>query len=133
MKTFVLAIVSLVICIVFTFACSTCITSTAKRIEYTISDLPEVFTNDKNTRERVLSCVDEALYIWKDSKSMTLLGLSHAEYDEVEDLLTEIRASVLSGDLSFAARRTATLKEKLSKLQWGALLLIIISLILLNM
>ena len=116
MKTFVLAIVSLVICIVFTLACASYITSTIKRIEDAISDFPEVFENEKDTRERVLSCVDEALYIWKDSKSMTLLGLSHAEYDEVEDLLTEIRASVLSGDLSFAARCAATLKEKLSKL-----------------
>ena len=116
MKTFILAVVALILCITFTIFCAHRITSTVKRVEEAVSSLPEVFADEKDTREQILSGVDDALYIWKESKSLTLLGLSHAEYDEVEDLLTEIRASVLSGDLRFAARRVASLKEKLSKL-----------------
>ncbi len=116
MKTVILAIVSLILCIAFTCFCGFYITRTVEKTSSALSALPEVLSQDKNTREEALACVNEALFIWKDSKKMTLLGLSHVEYDEVEDLLAEVRVSILSGDPEAASRRSASLKEKLSKI-----------------
>lgn len=81
-----------------------------------ISPLPEALDASEKTSEDILERLDSATKEWTDRRFKLCLVISHKEFDEVENLLINLRAAVVSRDSGNYAANIASLRERLTKL-----------------
>lgn len=116
MKIFIIACVALAACIGFVFIGQAFIQDSLLYINDMISPLPETLEIAEKTPEDILGRLDSATNDWTGKHFKLCIFISHKEFDEVENLLINLRAAVVSGDIGNYAANISMLRERLTKL-----------------
>ena len=116
MKVFIFAVVAMALCLAFVIAGTLYTASAIERLRSGLEELPRLLPKSESTPEDILEGVENAINIWSSASKMTLLGVSHSDYDEVEGLLVSLRTAALCGESGSYANFVAALEEKLKRL-----------------
>lgn len=116
MKVFICALAALILCIILSVWSELYVLNEILNLESAVSSLPETYAKEKGP-EDILRSIEKAISSWSSKQTVMCLIINHRDFDEIENDLISVKASLLSEDEGNYSASLAALKEKLSKLR----------------
>ena len=117
MKIFVFALIALISSVLLMFYTQYYVECSIETVENDIKFLHEYELPNKKASEKLLRCLDNSVDFWQKRRFRICLMVNRQEFEEIENLLLDLRAAANVGDSGIYASSLAALKEKLSRLK----------------
>lgn len=117
MRIFIFAIIALTAAVFLIFYTQYYVSSSVVELEKSIDLLFEYPSVNEKAPEKHLRCLDDSVDFWQKRRFKICLMVNRNEFEEIENLLLDLRAAAHVGDSGIYSSSLAALKEKLSRLK----------------
>ena len=117
MKIFIFAIAALIISLVLIFFTQYYISNTIEKVQTSLETLPTYPFSSEKASEKALRCLNDSLDLWQKRRFIICLMINRAEFEEIENELLNLNASVTSNDYGIFVSSLTALKENLIRLK----------------
>ena len=117
MKIFFFAVITLTISVFLILFTQFYVSDTAGRLENIIRNIPTYYPASEKASEDILRCLDDSVVFWQSRRFTVCLMINRNDFEEIENLLLNVRAAAYSEDCGIYASSLASLKERLTRLK----------------